>query len=76
MIITFFNSVYNNVAKASDLSSGSNYHLFKRGIKPMWEDPENELGGKWVIQFPRNKTGEDINTLWLYTVSNFCIFDI
>lgn len=40
----------------------------------MWEDPVNELGGKWVIQFPRNKTGEDINTLWLYTVSNFYIF--
>ncbi|CAG8692284.1 14801_t:CDS:2, partial [Racocetra fulgida] len=52
-----------------ELSAGSNYHLFKKGIKPMWEDPANEQGGKWVIQFPRNKTGEEINTLWLYTVS-------
>ena len=42
----------------------------------MWEDPVNELGGKWVIQFPRNKTGEDINTLWLYTVSSFYSFII
>ncbi|CAB4467855.1 eukaryotic translation initiation factor 4E-1 [Rhizophagus irregularis] len=72
-LITFdsveeFWGVYNNVAKAIDLSPGSNYHLFKQGIKPMWEDPVNELGGKWVIQFPRNKTGEDINTLWLYTM--------
>ncbi|CAI2179000.1 10389_t:CDS:2 [Funneliformis geosporum] len=72
-LITFdsveeFWGVYNNVVKASDLSSGSNYHLFKRGIKPMWEDPVNEYGGKWVVQFMRNKTGEDINTLWLYTM--------
>src|SRR5688500_11694896 len=73
IIFFFFNSFYNNVAKASFLSSGSNYHLFKRGIKPMWEDPVNELGGKWVIQFPRNKTGEDINTLWLYAVSNLIV---
>jgi len=42
----------------------------------MWEDPVNEFGGKWVIQFPRNKTGEDINTLWLYTVSSFVFFII
>ncbi|CAG8635071.1 3102_t:CDS:2 [Paraglomus brasilianum] len=72
-LITFdsveeFWGVYNNIVKASDLSSGSNYHLFKRGIKPMWEDPVNEHGGKWLVQFSRHKTGEDINTLWLYTM--------
>ncbi|CAJ0826023.1 6909_t:CDS:2 [Entrophospora sp. SA101] len=39
----------------SELSTNSNYHLFKHGIKPMWEDPENERGGKWVIQFHKNK---------------------
>ncbi|KAG9306158.1 hypothetical protein G9A89_016062 [Geosiphon pyriformis] len=72
-LITFdsveeFWGVYNNIVKSSDLTSGSNYHLFKQGIKPMWEDQANEKGGKWVIQFPRNKTGEDINDLWLYTM--------
>ncbi|CAG8572096.1 24784_t:CDS:2 [Dentiscutata erythropus] len=72
-LITFdsveeFWGVYNNVVKASELSAGSNYHLFKKGIKPMWEDPANEQGGKWVIQFPRNKTGDDINDLWLFTM--------
>ncbi|CAG8469479.1 10215_t:CDS:2 [Acaulospora morrowiae] len=72
-LITFdsveeFWGVYNNVVKTNELTSGSNYHLFKREIKPMWEDPVNENGGKWVIQFPRHKTGEEINTLWLYTM--------
>ncbi|RUS31191.1 translation initiation factor eIF 4e-like domain-containing protein [Jimgerdemannia flammicorona] len=63
-----FWGVYNNIVKVSELQLNSNYHLFKRGIRPEWEDPANEKGGKWVIQFPRTKTGEDINNLWLYTV--------
>ncbi|KIK63901.1 hypothetical protein GYMLUDRAFT_71371 [Collybiopsis luxurians FD-317 M1] len=32
-----------------DRSTNSNYHLFKSNIKPMWEDPANAKGGKWVI---------------------------
>ncbi|KAL1921018.1 uncharacterized protein VTP21DRAFT_11653 [Calcarisporiella thermophila] len=72
-LITFstvedFWCVYNNVAKASEIGIGSNYHLFKKDIKPMWEDAANEKGGKWSIQFPRNRTGEEINNYWLYTV--------
>jgi len=72
-LITFdsveeFWGVYNNIYKASELSTNSNYHLFKHGIKPMWEDPENERGGKWVIQFHKNKIGDDINKLWLHTM--------
>ena len=27
--------------KPSELEMKANYHLFKKGIKPMWEDPEN-----------------------------------
>ncbi|ORX81806.1 eukaryotic translation initiation factor 4E [Basidiobolus meristosporus CBS 931.73] len=62
-----FWGIWNNLIPISDLSAGSNYHFFKEGIKPMWEDPANDKGGKWVIQLPR-KTGEQINQLWLYTV--------
>ena len=24
-------------------------HLFKEGIKPTWEDPQNKSGGKWMV---------------------------
>ena len=41
----------------------------------MWEDTANEQGGKWVIQFPRNKTGEEINNYWLYTVSYYYYYN-
>ncbi|KAJ3332365.1 hypothetical protein HDU76_000466 [Blyttiomyces sp. JEL0837] len=63
-----FRGVYNNVLKASQLAAGSNYHLFKHGVQPMWEDPENANGGKWVAQIPKAKKQKDLDTLWLNTV--------
>lgn len=32
---------FNWLKPPSQLETGSNYHLFKKGIKPMWEDPAN-----------------------------------
>ncbi|KAI8366681.1 translation initiation factor eIF 4e-like domain-containing protein [Radiomyces spectabilis] len=63
-----FWGVYNNITKVNKLEAGSscNYHFFKKGIRPEWEDPANAKGGKFGIQFPKNKTGEAINTYWLY----------
>lgn len=42
---------YNHLVKPSKLEMNSNYHFFKSGIKPMWEDSENSKGGKWVLTF-------------------------
>jgi len=63
-----FWGVYNNVAKATELATNSNYHLFKKGIKPMWEDKANQRGGKWVVQLMRSRRPEEVNELWLYTM--------
>ncbi|KAG0181364.1 eukaryotic translation initiation factor 4E [Apophysomyces sp. BC1034] len=61
-----FWGVYNNIVKVNHLDTSSNYHLFKKGVRPEWEDPANAEGGKFSIQFPRNRTGEAINDYWLY----------
>lgn len=42
---------YNHLVKPSKLEINSNYHFFKEGIKPMWEDSANTKGGKWVLTF-------------------------
>jgi len=42
---------YNYLVKPSKLELNSNYHFFKNGIKPMWEDAANVKGGKWVFTF-------------------------
>jgi hypothetical protein len=66
--ITFY-SVHNNIVKVNLLEISSNYHVFKKGIRPEWEDAANANGGKFSIQFPRNRTGEAINDYWLNLVS-------
>jgi len=33
----------------SQLSKGCDYSLFKEGILPMWEDPANINGGRWIF---------------------------
>ncbi|GMH74953.1 hypothetical protein TrVE_jg1554 [Triparma verrucosa] len=63
-----FWSVYNNVKPAGSMGCNSNYHLFKEGIMPMWEDKSNKEGGKWIITIPKqdSKKGK-VDEWWLYT---------
>lgn len=37
--------------RLQDIPPHRDIHLFKKGIKPMWEDPANKKGGKWVYYF-------------------------
>ncbi|XP_033117890.1 eukaryotic translation initiation factor 4E type 2-like [Anneissia japonica] len=55
MVATFasveqFWSFYSFLTRPCDLTSSSDYHLFKQGIKPMWEDDANKTGGKWIVR--------------------------
>lgn len=45
---SFFDT-FSTLHRPSRLEKNANYHLFKRGVKPMWEDPANAQGGRWVI---------------------------
>jgi translation initiation factor 4E len=70
-LITFdtvedFWGVYNNILKPSQISAGSNFHLFKAGIEPMWEDKANGEGGKWNINAPKIK--DVLDKMWLALV--------
>ncbi|KAK9475036.1 translation initiation factor eIF 4e-like domain-containing protein [Dipodascopsis tothii] len=62
-----FWGVYNNIAKASDLALKADYHLFKKGIRPEWEDSQNENGGRWSFQC-KDKRSYNIDMLWLHTM--------
>jgi translation initiation factor 4E len=64
-----FWSIFNNILPSSQLALNSNYHLFKEGIEPMWEDPQNKDGGKFVLSMPKKDTREGRgDEWWLYTV--------
>ena len=36
----------NNITPTSELALKSDYHLFKKGIRPEWEDSQNKHGGR------------------------------
>ncbi|KAF8268558.1 translation initiation factor eIF 4e-like domain-containing protein [Lactarius quietus] len=56
---------FNWLKPPSKLERNSNYHLFKSGIKPMWEDEANANGGKWVLTMKNNPTLLDQCWQWL-----------
>ncbi|GAA5865561.1 hypothetical protein JCM3774_002051 [Rhodotorula dairenensis] len=66
--VEHFWGLYNNIVPPSTLGAGSNYYLFKQGIKPAWEDTANAQGGKWSVQLPRGKYSDQIDQYWLYTM--------
>jgi len=53
---------YNHMMKPSKIENNSNYHFFKKGIKPMWEDASNAKGGKWVLTMKGDRGAAD--SIW------------
>ncbi|KAL8729780.1 MAG: hypothetical protein Q9166_004503 [cf. Caloplaca sp. 2 TL-2023] len=48
-----FWTVYTHLKRPSTLPPVSDYHLFKKGIRPVWEDEENKKGGKWIVRLKK-----------------------
>ncbi|MCJ1409502.1 hypothetical protein MMC19_003583 [Ptychographa xylographoides] len=48
-----FWTVYSHLKRPSGLPSVSDYHIFKKGIRPVWEDEENKRGGKWIVRLKK-----------------------
>lgn len=48
-----FHKVYRHLKRPSTLPAVSDYHFFKHGIRPVWEDEENKRGGKWIMRLKK-----------------------
>eukprot|EP01113_Clastostelium_recurvatum_P017659 TRINITY_DN2081_c0_g1_i1.p1 TRINITY_DN2081_c0_g1~~TRINITY_DN2081_c0_g1_i1.p1 ORF type:complete len:275 (-),score=81.22 TRINITY_DN2081_c0_g1_i1:47-871(-) len=46
---------YSHMIRPNDLPNTSDFHLFKSGIKPMWEDDANRSGGKWIVRLRKGQ---------------------
>jgi translation initiation factor 4E len=42
--------------------------IFRDGIKPEWTDPQNQNGGRWLIEIDRKLRNEQLNDKWLETL--------
>jgi translation initiation factor 4E len=49
------------------LALKADYHLFKKGVRPEWEDAQNKHGGRWSFSF-KDKKLIDIDALWLHVM--------
>jgi len=58
--------MYNNSYSIGEVISNTDYLIFKKGIRPEWEDPANKDGGKWVVTMPiEDDIEEECEKAWL-----------
>lgn len=69
LICVLYFSLFNHIKLASELRQGCDYSLFKRGIRPMWEDDANKRGGRWLINLDKKQRSTDLDRFWLDVVS-------
>lgn len=59
-----FWTIYSHLRRPNVLPVNSDIQLFRDGVKPVWEDPINATGGKWIIRLKKGL----INRLWEHLV--------
>ncbi|XP_014278930.1 eukaryotic translation initiation factor 4E1 [Halyomorpha halys] len=58
--------LFNHIKPVSTVKPGCDYSLFKKGIRPMWEDKANKDGGRWVINLDKRTTPpQKMDQYWL-----------
>jgi len=60
-------SLYHEIFKPSKLQINADFHLFKTGVEPKWEDPECANGGKWTVTSNIGRK-TNLENMWLETV--------
>ena len=41
-----------------------NYHFFRQGIQPQWEDAANKEGGRWIINLTKDDDLKNTDFVW------------
>ncbi|NP_001040379.1 eukaryotic translation initiation factor 4E-like [Bombyx mandarina] len=60
--------LYHHIKLPSELRQGHDYAVFKQGIRPMWEDDANKMGGRWLISLEKKQRFTDLDRFWLDVV--------
>lgn len=61
--------LFNQVTSVKHLVANTDYLLFKDGVKPEWEDPKNNDGGKWVVTLPvEDAMEEQWEFAWMHII--------
>ncbi|XP_031397754.1 eukaryotic translation initiation factor [Punica granatum] len=57
--------LYDQIFQPSRLPPNADFHLFKAGVEPKWEDPECASGGKWTVTSNRKS---QLDLMWRETL--------
>jgi translation initiation factor 4E len=72
-LVTTFNTVddcwglFSSIKSPSESPNNITYSLFRESILPMWEDPKNLNGGRWIVPLDRHEY-ELIKMSWTNTI--------
>eukprot|EP00124_Ichthyophonus_hoferi_P003379 Ihof_evm5s289 gene=Ihof_evmTU5s289 len=61
---------YKHLQRPDDLKGISDYHLFREGISPLWEDEANKYGGKWIVRLRKGLASRLWEALILAVLGN------
>ncbi|KAL2005999.1 hypothetical protein VTN00DRAFT_9653 [Thermoascus crustaceus] len=67
-IATFYR-VYNNYPW-DKVRLRDSVHIFRKGVKPVWEDPENLKGGCWTFRVPKSKAQAFFHEIAILCMAN------
>ncbi|OJD32986.1 eukaryotic translation initiation factor 4e-4 [Diplodia corticola] len=65
-----FVKVFRHLKRPSMLPTVSDYHFFKDGIRPVWEDEENKKGGKWIMRLKKGVADRYWENLLMALIGN------
>nr|XP_045616439.1 eukaryotic translation initiation factor 4E1-like [Procambarus clarkii] len=60
-----FWAVYHHLNLPSEIERGSGYSMFRKGIKPMWEDSHNWNGGRWLFTIQESNECQKLDDIWM-----------
>ncbi|XP_069173289.1 eukaryotic translation initiation factor 4E1 isoform X2 [Procambarus clarkii] len=60
-----FWAVYHHLNLPSEIERGSGYSMFRKGIKPMWEDSHNWNGGRWLFTIQESNDCQKLDDIWM-----------
>ncbi|KAI3459540.1 hypothetical protein Pfo_016203 [Paulownia fortunei] len=57
--------LYDQIFRPSRFPANADFHLFRAGVEPKWEDPECANGGKWTVTSSQKA---NLDNMWLETL--------
>ncbi|KAL6526623.1 Eukaryotic translation initiation factor isoform 4E [Orobanche gracilis] len=57
--------LYDQIFRPSKFPASADFHLFRAGVEPKWEDPECANGGKWTVP---SSSKPNLDNTWLETL--------